>query len=351
MKNQNSYWQGFVPPQYIYANRRFVGIALDPPNFEPGSWIGAGKALFDSQSGEFLLTARPRKAEGNVRGFEANIYRSKDGVKYDLLTSLSKDSVSQLSDITIHSIEGTQLMKSPLTGKWHFYLSVDTGEAFIWGGVYWETLLLTAEDLKGPWKSQGIVLHNDAPYDANQARDSIIEIVDGRWLCVYKAIDAQRNERPGLATSVDGISWNKHGVFKIDGEDRTAFISGSVFSGALGPVIVGLELQLSDSREKRDDVVYADDGRIGHGGGHPQFVSYLIDIRAMNLETIFRAPWTPLSQYEHKEHPCLAYSSLVYDPLKNRILMYIEALDPKLTRAIGLNETVERQLVYEAPLW
>jgi hypothetical protein len=350
MREQHSLWRGVTPPQYIYANRSFAGVALEPPNFEPGSWIGAGKALYDTERQEFLLTARPRKAEGDVRGFAANIYHSRDGLSYDLLTSLSKEAASEVSGLTIHSIEGTQLMKSPLSGKWHFYISVDTGADFVWGGLYWETLLLVADELEGPWNSEGIVVNNGGTYDANQARDSSIEIVDGRWLCIYKAIDAERRERPALATSVDGIEWRKQGVFKTDGEDRTHFVSGSIFSGASGPVFMGLEIQLSDSRDDRDDVVYADDGKIGHGGGNPHFVSYLVDVKDLNLETLFRAPWTALSEYEHERHPCLGYSSLVFDPTKSRILMYIEALDPKLTRAIGLNETVERQLVYEVPL-
>jgi len=68
------------------------------------------------------------------------------------------------------------------------------------------------------------------------------------------------------------------------------------------------------------------------------------------LETIFRTPWQPQSKYEHKKHPLLGYASLVYDPLKNRILTYIEAIDGTLTRQIGLNETVERLLLYETIL-
>lgn len=61
-----SAWQGFIPPQYIFANRRFRCVALDPPDFKPGSWIGAGKAIFNWQTEQFLLTARPRKVEGKV---------------------------------------------------------------------------------------------------------------------------------------------------------------------------------------------------------------------------------------------------------------------------------------------
>ena len=99
------------------------------------------------------------------------------------------------------------------------------------------------------------------------------------------------------------------------------------------------------------DVVYADEYGVGHGGGSvPRFCAYILDYRNLNLETVFRAPWIPKSEYEQAEHPLLGYSSSVYDPRGKRLLMYVEAIDGKLSRAIGLNETVERLLVYEASL-
>lgn len=344
-------WQGVAPPQYIFANRRFKCVALNPPNFSPGSWIGAGKAVFDNQTGEFLLTARPRKAEGKVRGFAANIYRSGDGDKFELAASISKEEVSERSGLKIHSIEGTQLLKDPFSGKWHFYLSVDTGSEFVWGGLYWQTLLLTAPQLQGPWQPDGVVLKNDQWYDSHQARDATIDIVDGRWLCLYKAVDDNRRERPALAISRDGISWKKCGPLTIDGTDQLAFLSGSIFAGTNGPIFMGLETKLEDSRSTQDSVIYADKYKIGHGGGPPSiFAAYNLDHRNLNLEPIFRAEWKSQSEYEHKEHPLLGYASLVYDALKNRMLMYVEAIDEKLTREVGLNETVERVLMYETVL-
>lgn len=344
-------WQGIIPPQYIFANRRFKCVVLDPPSFDPGSWIGAGKAIFDEEDQGFLLTARPRKAEGKLRGFAINIYRSKDGERFELATSVGKEELSQNSDLEIHSIEGSQLLKSPLTGEWHLYLSVDTGSEFVWGGLHWETLLLTAPRIESPWKSEGLVIKNDQPYDSNQARDATIDIVDGRWFCLYKAVDNNRRERPAFATSSDGISWRKHGVFTIDTNERLAFLSGTIFAGTNGPLFIGLEKSLEDSRVTHNGIIYADEHKIGHGGGSAaNFVAYNLDYRNMNLETIFRKPWEPKSEYEHKEHPLLGYASLVCDPFKNRMLTYVEAIDGKLTKRVGLNETVERLLVYETVL-
>ena len=67
----------------------------------------------------------------------------------------------------------------------------------------------------------------------------------------------------------------------------------------------------------------------------------------MNLEIIFCVQWTPQSEYEHKRRPLLGYASLVYDSIGNRILIYLEAIDRELTRQMGLNETVERVILYE----
>lgn len=339
-----------VSPQFVFANRRFKCVVLDPPDFNLGSWIGAGKALFDHGTRGFLLTARPRTAQERERGFAAHVYRSCDGERFELLTSVSKEELSEKSGLRIHSIEGTQLLKDPLAGRWHLYMSVDTGSEFVWGGLYWQTMLLTAPDPGGPWEVEGLVLDNDQPYDANQARDCTVDIVDGSWLCLYRAVDAQRRIRPALATSSDGISWRKQGVLTVDGSDRLAFLSGTIFSSTSGLLFMGLERPQGDP-PTGDGEGHA--GQLGllHGSGpSPSFVAYGVDLGNMNLETIYRSPWVAGSPYEHGEHPLLGYSSLVYDPLKHRMLNYVEAIDAELTKRISLNETVERVLLYETQL-
>ncbi len=351
-KEKFSFWQGFPPPQYIYSNMHFKCVALDPPNFEPGSWIGAGKALVDYKNKEFILTARPRKAEGRVRGYAANIYRSGDGEKFDLVTSLSKEEVIEKSKVRIHSIEGTQLLKDPLTGKWHFYLSVDTSSEFVWGGNLWETLLMVANDLEGPWESKGLVIRHDQSYDVCQARDCSIDIVDGRWLGLCVAIDYDHNTRMQLVTSTDGINWRKNGLLSVDRKQTNRFrTSGSIFPGASGPIFIGVSpsSQPQEVGTSQVEEIFYDKWRVAHGGGIKSFVAYRIDCENLNLETMFQAPWKASSEYEHKECPVLGYSSVVYDPFNERMLLYIEAIGPE-SKKMGLNETIERVLVFECCL-
>jgi hypothetical protein len=344
-----SCWQGFPPPQYVYSNLEFKGVALEPPNFEPGSWIGAGKALLDHKERVFYLTARPRKTEGNVRGFAVNIYRSSDGVAFDLLKSLPIEEVNELSGVRTDSIEGTQLLKDPLTGKWHLYLSVDTGAEFIWGGVFWETLLLVAGDLEGPWESRGLVLRHDQPYDACQARDASIDIVDGEWIGFAKAYDYGGNQRTQLITSCDGVHWVKHGPMRVDGEEQYMFYaSGTVLAGASGPIFLGVARTAPRLQAPVADIL-DDDWKRDNARWHYDFVAFRVDRRRVNFETIFRAPWVARSEYELEAHPLHNYCSVVHDPYEDRLLLYVEAIGPD-SRAPSLNESVERVLVFECRL-
>jgi hypothetical protein len=342
--------QGAVSPQVVFANRRFRCVGLDPPDFSPGSWIGAGKAVYNHERREFLLTARPRTAQEKERGYAVCVYRSDDGEAFELLASLSKVEISEKVGLKIHSLEGTQLLKDPLTARWHLYISVDTGSEFVWGGLYWQTLLLTAPDPGGTWRAEGLVLHNDEPYDANQARDCTVDIVDGLWFCLYRAVDGHRRMRPALATSHDGIAWTKRGVFTVDGGVRFVFLSGTIFAGTDGPLFMGLERPQGDPAPRAAEG-HPHQGGLLHGTGpSPRFVAYNIDCENMNLETVFRSPWVAGSPYEHRQHPLLGYSTLLYDPLKHRMLNYVEAIDARLTKEITLNGTVERVLLYETPL-
>jgi hypothetical protein len=343
-------WRGMVPPQVLFGRRELLGVALEPPDEQPGSWIGAGKALRDPDNGDILLTARPRKAAGGVRGYSADIYRSRDGLHFERAGGVTREQAAALGGLAIHSIEGTQLLRDPLTGKWHFYLSVDTGGSFVWGGIQWETLLLAADSLAGPWVSRGIVLAHDRDYDANQARDSSIDIVDGLWICVYKAMNGKREVRPALATSTDGIAWRKHGPLTVGGEDHLGFLSGSTFAGGSGLVFVGLESSLADYLTRDPDVVYADEHGIGHGSSDTFGVAYLLDIGRHDLVTVYHQFWESRSTYEHTRYPLLGYSSALFDHENRRFLMYVEAIDGRLTKRIGLNETVERLLVYQTRL-
>lgn len=342
-------WAGLVPPQLMFSAAHFKGIALEPPTSNPGSWTGAGNCVFDPSTERFVLTSRLRTAEQRVRGFAVDVFTSTDGERFDPVHRITKEWVSEVSHSEVQSLEGVQIQRDPLTSFWYCYLSVNYDPEFAWGGVHWQTLLVMAPDLDGPWSFGGWVLKNDQVYDAHHARDASIGIVDGRWLCIYKARDEAHIARPTLATSQDGVNWVKCGPLLVDGLPRSVWMNGTFFASAHGPVFIGLE-KPEDEGHPEDDVVRVDATAIGHGGGVRNFVAYVLDARKRNLECIFRTRWHSRSPYEDEKHPVLGYMSIVGDPDRNRLLIYTEAIDPTLSRGIGLNETVERLLVYEARL-
>ena len=331
-------WSGLYPLQAIFARRRFRRVLLNPPCFDPGSWCGAGKLWIDEHDGEYWLTSRPRMGS-EKRGYAVEIYRSRNGEDYSLVTWLTKEELSESIGKTVQSIENQQLLRDPFSGKYHLYLSVDIAERNVAGDEKrifeskWETFLLVAEDPSGPWKPEGFALRGDKDYDSGEARDCTIDIVDGRYICLYKARKAgTKVVHTALAVSSDGRDWVKLGIPTVDGEHQPDYflLNGSIHAGSLGPIFIGT---------KTLDVV--------NGAALTKyFAGYVIDYRNLNLESIFVAEWKASSRYEHPQYPIHTYCNVVYDPLSDRWLTWIEAVDPILSREPGLNTEVDRVLLY-----
>ena len=320
-------WRGIVPPQYLVARRNFRRVVLDPPDFEPGSWIGAGRVFYDSLFEEYLMAVRARRGPP-ARGYEAEVYTSDDGEQFTLRSVLTKKEIAEQLGDTIYSIEGLQLLRDPLSGKLYLYVSVDNGKG-------WETVLFESDDPAGPWESRGYVLRVGESYDSKEARDPVIDVVDGTYFMLYKASDGEK-VNTALAISCDGVKWRKLGVPTVDGRPQPEYLqlSGAIMAGARGPIHLGLVRRYL----------------VNGCGLAKHFEAYVIDYRSLNLETIARLEWTPRSPYERVDYPTHGYSSLTYDRERDRVLIYVESLDPKYTREPGWRIQVDRWILYEVYL-
>jgi hypothetical protein len=283
----------------------------------------------DAERGEYLLTCRPRKAHP-VRGYAVEIYSSRDGEEFRLLASITKEELSEITKLEVRSIEGQQLLLDPATGRYHLYLAVDNFTPS--RGYGWDTLLLVSDDPRGPWECKGLVLRRGDSYDSVEARDAVIDVIDGLYVALYKASDSLR-VNTALAVSSDGVEWRKLGILKLDGGSQPGYLllSGRILAGALGPVFVGFE-----SRVVVEGAAVTD-----------TFSSYLIDLHGLNLVRLFSGRWEPRSPYERPDYPVHSYCDVVPDPLRDRILIYVEAIDPS---GIGLNKEIDRIILYEVPL-
>lgn len=319
-------WIGAPPSAFLLSHRKFKKVVLDPPDFNPGSWIGAGNCIIND--GEYILASRPRKWP--ERGFAANVYTSKDGENFTLKSSITKEELAELSGTVVRSIEGLQILVDPYTGKYRLYISADATET-----RGWDTALLEADDPAGPWTFKGFVLKRGRSYDSHEARDSTITIIDGMYVALYKASNGRRVNM-ALAISHDGITWEKLGVLRLDGGQQPEYLLlyGTVFPGAMGPVLYSFETL-----------------HVVKGAALSRmFASYLLDIRNLNLFTLHKGLWRPMSKYEREDWPVHTYINLLHDPDHDRILMYVEALDPEHSKEPGLNLEVDRLLLYEVSL-
>ena len=310
----------------MYNRRKFLKIVLDPPNFEPGSWVGAGNVVYDYFDKKFIMAVRFRKGPP-ARGYATGIFTSKNGEDFELKKEITKEELTDFTGKKVYSIEGVQVLRDPLTSLYYLYVSIDDGDG-------WETILLTSRNLVD-WDFKGTVLERGLTFDSNEARDIVVGIVDGTYFMLYKA-GSRLKVNTALAVSSDGIRWRKLGVPTIEGEEQPEYfqLSGTIFPSTRGPLFIGLARR------------YVVNGC----GIAKHFEAYIIDYKNMDLENVFRVRWKPLSEYEMPTHPTHGYSSIVYDPLKNRFLIYLETLDPKYTKEVGWRTQVDRWILYEVPL-
>ena len=319
-----------VSPHGIFGRRSFQRVALEPPSAEPGSWRGAGKAAKLGER-EYVLSARPRTRER--RGYAVEVYTSSDGLAYSPASSLAAEEVSRDLGARVYSIENSQLLVDPATGDLLLYISVDLGPH------YWETALYRSDDPKGPWRPEGLVIRRDRPYDSKEARDCTIDYVDGLFVALCKAVaEGDPAVRTELAVSRDGVSWAKLGLPTVNGglqPARPAFLlNGRILPSAHGPMFVG-SVTLYEV-----------------GGAHVtrHVGAYVIDLDRLDLREVYMAEWRPSSPYEREDYPIHTYVDVLPDYEAGRWLLYVEAIDPSLSKGVGVDVEVDRLLAYSSPM-
>jgi len=171
-------------------------IVYSPPCKEKGCWAGA-PSVFKDEKGSFWMAHRNRKPE--VRGFEVVVSRSSDGKKFEPVNKIKK------GELGVQSLERPALFRDPFSGKFELYLSADPS---YYG---WHLVKLKNSDLPLEFEVEDreIVFKPDpTSRDEVSVKDPYMISVGRKRFMFYIGWD-QDGESPYMATSVDGLSWER----------------------------------------------------------------------------------------------------------------------------------------------
>lgn len=163
------------------------------------SWVGSPSAV--RVGDEIIMAYRLRDAAR--RGYAVEIARSADGVRFQTLTSITKEQMG------CESLERPALVRTK-DGIWRLYLSCAT-----FGTKHWRVELLEAlapEDFDPA--SRRVILPGDSRL---AVKDPVVVEHAGRWhlwASVHLLDDPNQTDRmrTDYATSTDGVTWTWRGT-------------------------------------------------------------------------------------------------------------------------------------------
>jgi hypothetical protein len=176
-------------------------LVAAPLGSGPGAWAGAPSALL--HDGVFYLGYRLRRPIGQGRGFANIVARSADGVRFETVATLGKETFGA------ESLERPALAVTT-DGTWRAYISAATP-----GTKHWRVDMVEAATPEGLASATPRTILPGSPDLA--VKDPVIVEHDGRWhlwaschpLGDPDATDRMTSE---YATSDDGVFWSWHGT-------------------------------------------------------------------------------------------------------------------------------------------
>lgn len=178
-----------------------VDVAIAPPDGGPGAWAGAPSALL--VGGTFYLAYRVRLPIGKGRGIANVVARSTDGVVFETVAELDKDTFGA------ESLERPALAVTA-AGSWRVYVSCATP-----GTKHWRVDLLEADTPEGLSSAPTRTVLPGSP--GQGVKDPVIVAEGGQWhmwASVHPLGEIDHTDRmtSDYATSPDGVEWTWHGT-------------------------------------------------------------------------------------------------------------------------------------------
>jgi hypothetical protein len=178
-----------------------TALVAEPFLASPGSWAGAPTALL--HEGVFWLAYRLRRPVGQGRGYANVIARSDDGVRFEQVALIHKETFGG------ESLERPTLLVDD-DGTWRLYVSVATP-----GTKHWRVDLVEAAEARGLAGAPGRTVLPGGPEQA--VKDPVIVRSGGTWhlwASCHPLDDPLATDRmtTEYATSHDGVEWSWQGT-------------------------------------------------------------------------------------------------------------------------------------------
>jgi hypothetical protein len=193
--------QNFVP------NLSQSELAVAAPGIGPGFWAGASSAI--DVDGDIYISYRVRQPIELGRGQGIVVARSRDGIHFETLCTITKEAMNA------ESLERPTLIRMS-KGTWRIYISCAT-----FGTKHWRVELLEADDpAKFSAETRQVILPGDREWGV---KDTVIQFHDGIWhlwatMHPLNIKDAEDRMQSNHAISNDGIVWQWQGTALRAGE-------------------------------------------------------------------------------------------------------------------------------------
>ncbi|GAT69866.1 hypothetical protein PS9374_05546 [Planomonospora sphaerica] len=176
--------------------------AVAPQEAGEGHWAGAPSAVAGAD-GLIHLAYRLRRPLGQGRGHAVVVARSRDGVRFETLLTITRE------EMDTESLERPALVRTE-DGRWRLYLSCATH-----GTKHWRVEVLEADDpARFDPRERRVVLPGDPK---TGVKDPVIVRRGGvwhLWASCHPLADPDEADRmvTAYATSGDGLEWTWHGT-------------------------------------------------------------------------------------------------------------------------------------------
>lgn len=189
-----------APPTGVLPDPARSIPAVRPRGSGPGTWAGSPSAVLDGA--DIVLAYRLRRPAGAGRGHAVVVARSRDGVRFETIQTITRD------QLDAESLERPALVVTA-EGTWRLHLSCAT-----WGTKHWRVELLeaAAPDRFDP-RRRSVLLPGG---ETRAVKDPVIRWHGGKWhmwACIHPLADPDATDRmwTEYASSADGLDWTWYG--------------------------------------------------------------------------------------------------------------------------------------------